>query len=96
MAGADVAMVGLGLGVAYLAYKQIKSKGRALEEYQAGLFKESDMAKLEGRKTLANSHSRSEPPDPSLDHWVPEQRGGPRMKRNRPTRVSPDTKPMLF
>lgn len=95
---ADVAVVGVGLGLAYMAYKQITAKGKELDQFQAGLFKESDMASLERNNRTVNGVDRmgynAESPDPSLDHYYPELQA--RKRRNRPVRVNPMSKPAIF
>lgn len=89
----DAAIIAVGGALAYLAYKQITTKGKELDEFQAGLFKESDVAPLKTNKEERKQTYSSEPPDPSLDHFVGKIKHG---RGNRPKRISPHTKPALF
>lgn len=90
---ADFAIVAVGGALAYLAYKQIMTKGKELDEFQAGLFQEGDVAPLKTNKQERKSKYTSEAPDPSLDHFVGKLKHG---KKNKPKRVTKDTKPALF
>jgi hypothetical protein len=94
----DLAVVLVGGGLAYLAYKQIKTRAADMESFQAGMFRESDLAMLEKKRAVEGGVHRmdynSEAPDPSLDHFMPKHKR--RTRRNMPVPVGPDTKPSIF
>lgn len=90
----DLAVVGLGVGLAYMAYRQVTTKAKDIQEYQAGLFKESDLKDLDSEGiSVDRLDYNAEAPDPSVDRFVGKYKA---RRRNKPIHVGPDTKPAIF